>query len=129
MASDILVVDDETDIRELISGILEDEGHSTRLAKDSDETLQAIEERRPSLVILDIWLQGSKLDGLELLNPGDYLVTDWAAGALYRVDAKGKVTQLIDLNQGSADLTAFPDKKTVLIPMMLDNTLAAYKLE
>src|SRR5919109_4606580 len=68
MASDILVVDDEADIRELISGILEDEGHSTRLAKDSDETLKAIEERRPSLVILDIWLQGSKLDGLELLD-------------------------------------------------------------
>src|SRR5499426_2568971 len=68
MASDILVVDDETDIRDLISGILEDEGHSTRLAKDSDETLKAIEERRPSLVILDIWLQGSKLDGLELLD-------------------------------------------------------------
>ena len=68
MASDILIVDDEADIRELIAGILEDEGHSTRLAKDSDETLQAIEERRPSLVILDIWLQGSKLDGLELLD-------------------------------------------------------------
>src|SRR5512144_1485801 len=68
MASDILIVDDEADIRELISGILEDEGHGTRLAKDSDETLAAIEERRPSLVILDIWLQGSKLDGLELLD-------------------------------------------------------------
>jgi two-component system, NtrC family, nitrogen regulation response regulator NtrX len=68
MASDILVVDDEADIRELISGILEDEGHGTRLAKDSDETLNAIEERRPSLIILDIWLQGSKLDGLDLLD-------------------------------------------------------------
>lgn len=68
MASDILVVDDEADIRELISGILEDEGHETRLAKDSDETLSSIEERRPSLIILDIWLQGSKLDGLELLD-------------------------------------------------------------
>jgi two-component system nitrogen regulation response regulator NtrX len=68
MASDILVVDDEADIRELISGILEDEGHRTRTAKDSDETLTAIEERRPSLVILDIWLQGSKLDGLDLLD-------------------------------------------------------------
>ena len=68
MASDILIVDDEADIRELISGILEDEGHGTRLAKDSDETLAAIEERKPSLVILDIWLQGSKLDGLELLD-------------------------------------------------------------
>ena len=68
MASDILIVDDEADIRELVSGILEDEGHSTRLAKDSDEALGAIEERRPSLVILDIWLQGSKLDGLEVLD-------------------------------------------------------------
>ncbi len=67
MASDILIVDDEADIRELVSGILEDEGHKTRLAKDSDEALRVIEERRPSLVILDIWLQGSKLDGLEVL--------------------------------------------------------------
>jgi len=69
------------------------------------------------------------LDGLELLQPGVYLVTDWAAGALYRVDAKGKAEQLIDLNQGSADLTYLPDKKTVLIPMMLDNTLVAYRLD
>lgn len=68
MASDILIVDDEADIRELIGGILEDEGHATRLAKDSDQTLQLIEERRPSLVILDIWLQGSRLDGLEVLD-------------------------------------------------------------
>ncbi|MGB0084742.1 MAG: sigma-54 dependent transcriptional regulator [Rhodomicrobiaceae bacterium] len=67
MASDILIVDDEADIRELVSGILEDEGYATRLAKDSDEALAAILERRPSLVILDIWLQGSRLDGLELL--------------------------------------------------------------
>lgn len=67
MASDILIVDDEADIRELVSGILEDEGHKTRLAKDSDEAIRVIEERRPSLVILDIWLQGSKLDGLEVL--------------------------------------------------------------
>jgi len=68
------------------------------------------------------------LDGLEPLDPGAYLVTDWAAGALYRVGPKGQVDQVINLNQGSADLTYFPDKKTVLIPMMLDNTLAAYQL-
>ena len=68
MASDILIVDDEADIRELVSGILEDEGYQTRLAKDSDEALSAIELRRPTLVILDIWLQGSKLDGLEVLS-------------------------------------------------------------
>ena len=68
MAADILIVDDEADIRELVAGILEDEGHQTRLARDSDEALRAIEERRPQLVILDIWLQGSRLDGLEVLS-------------------------------------------------------------
>ena len=68
MAADILVVDDEADIRDLVSGILEDEGHRTRLARDSDEALKAIEARRPHLVILDIWLQGSRLDGLEVLT-------------------------------------------------------------
>ncbi len=68
MAADILVVDDENDIRELVAGILEDEGHATRLARDSDEALRAIEQRRPHLVILDIWLQGSRLDGLEVLS-------------------------------------------------------------
>jgi two-component system nitrogen regulation response regulator NtrX len=67
MAADILVVDDEADIRQLIGGILEDEGYEARLAGDSDSALAAVTERRPSMVILDIWLQGSKLDGLELL--------------------------------------------------------------
>ena len=68
MASDILVVDDETDIRELISGILQDEGYACRLARDSDEALLAIEARKPHLVVLDIWLQGSRKDGLEVLS-------------------------------------------------------------
>jgi two-component system nitrogen regulation response regulator NtrX len=68
MAADILIVDDEADIRELVAGILEDEGHRTRVARDSDEALRIIEERRPHLVILDIWLQGSRLDGLEVLS-------------------------------------------------------------
>lgn len=68
MPSDILIVDDEADIRELISGILEDEGHTPRTARDADEALKAIEDRRPHLVILDIWLQGSRLDGLEVLS-------------------------------------------------------------
>lgn len=68
MASDILIVDDETDIRELIGGILEDEGYKPRMTGDSDSALAAIDERRPALVILDIWLQGSRLDGLEVLE-------------------------------------------------------------
>lgn len=61
MASDILIVDDEADIRELVAGILSDEGHGTRMAKDADEALAAIAARRPHLVFLDIWLQGSRL--------------------------------------------------------------------
>jgi two-component system nitrogen regulation response regulator NtrX len=67
MATDILVVDDEQDIRELVAGILEDEGHGARMAGDADSALSAIRERRPSMVFLDIWLQGSRVDGLELL--------------------------------------------------------------
>lgn len=68
MKLDILVVDDEIDIRELVSGVLEDEGYQTRGAADSDAALEAIAARRPSLVLLDVWLQGSRLDGLELLD-------------------------------------------------------------
>ncbi len=67
MASDILIVDDEFDIRELMAGILEDEGYETRLAANSDETLKAIQARVPRLVVLDVWLQGSRMDGLDLL--------------------------------------------------------------
>ncbi|WP_417448924.1 sigma-54-dependent transcriptional regulator [Kordiimonas sp.] len=68
MALDILIIDDEEDIRELVSGILEDEGYKTRTAHDSDSGLAEIEARLPSLMVLDIWLQGSKLDGLEILE-------------------------------------------------------------
>ncbi|SFB40119.1 two-component system, NtrC family, nitrogen regulation response regulator NtrX [Rhizobium sp. NFR07] len=68
MASDILVVDDEADIREIVAGILSDEGHETRMAHDSDSALAAISDRVPRLVFLDIWMQGSKLDGLALLD-------------------------------------------------------------
>lgn len=68
MASDILVVDDEADIRNLVSGLLEDEGHDTRQASDSDTALAAISDRRPSMIFLDIWMQGSRLDGLGLLD-------------------------------------------------------------
>src|SRR5881227_3109603 len=68
MASDILIIDDEMDIRELVAGILQDEGYETRTARDSDSALNAIASRRPNLLFLDIWLQGSKLDGLQLLD-------------------------------------------------------------
>jgi two-component system nitrogen regulation response regulator NtrX len=68
MAHDILIVDDEADIRMLIAGVLRDEGYETREAKDSDSALEEIRSRRPSLVILDIWLEQSRLDGLGILS-------------------------------------------------------------
>ena len=68
MALDILVVDDEQDIRELVAGVLADEGYECRTAGDSTRALQAIDERRPSLVLLDVWLHGSPMDGLEVLD-------------------------------------------------------------
>jgi two-component system nitrogen regulation response regulator NtrX len=68
MNAEILIVDDETDIRELVSGILQDEGYQTRTARDSDDALSAVGSKRPSMVFLDIWLQGSRLDGLQLLE-------------------------------------------------------------
>ena len=69
------------------------------------------------------------LDGLQLLQAGIFLVTDWAAGALYRVGTKGKPERLLKLNKASADLVYLADEKTVLVPIMLSNTLVAYKLD
>jgi two-component system nitrogen regulation response regulator NtrX len=68
MASEILIVDDEPDIRMLVDGILRDEGYETRAAGDSDGALAAFRLRRPALVVLDVWLQGSRLDGLGILS-------------------------------------------------------------
>ncbi len=68
MAHDILIVDDEPDIRALIEGILTDEGYQTRQAANSDQAIAAFRQRRPSLVILDIWLQASRMDGLGILS-------------------------------------------------------------
>lgn len=68
MALDILIVDDERDIRELVAGVLSDEGYECRTAGDSVAALKAVDERRPSLVLLDVWLHGSPMDGLEVLD-------------------------------------------------------------
>ena len=68
MTHDILIVDDEADIRMLIAGILEDEGYQTRAAPDSAAALAAVRARQPSLVILDVWLEGSEHDGIDLLK-------------------------------------------------------------
>jgi len=68
MGQDILIVDDEADIRTLVAGILEDEGFEPREAASDLQALEMIETRRPNLVLLDIWLQGSQMDGLQILS-------------------------------------------------------------
>ncbi|EDL50317.1 sigma-54 dependent transcriptional regulator [Erythrobacter sp. SD-21] len=68
MALDILIVDDERDIRELVAGVLSDEGYECRTAGDSASALEAVDAKRPSLVLLDVWLHGSDMDGLEVLD-------------------------------------------------------------
>ena len=68
MASDVLVVDDEADIRDLVAGILSDEGYAVRTATDSESALAAVRARKPALLVLDIWMAGGGMDGLELLD-------------------------------------------------------------
>tara|TARA_B110000305_G_scaffold98795_1_gene111439 strand:+ start:32372 stop:33754 length:1383 start_codon:yes stop_codon:yes gene_type:complete len=68
MISDILIIDDEVDICKLISGVLGDEGYATRYVNNSDDAMNSIMTRIPKLVILDIWLEGSKLDGIQVLD-------------------------------------------------------------
>lgn len=88
MALDILIIDDEQDIRDLVAGLLEDEGYAARTAADADAALAAIAERRPGLVLLDVWLKDSRLDGLELLqvikerDPGQPVIVMSGHGSL-----------------------------------------------
>ena len=125
MASDVLIVDDESDIRELIAGILEDEGFETRLAHDSDSALSSIEERRPSLVVLDIWLQGSRLDGLELL---DVVMEAHPDLPVVIISGHGNIeTAVSAIKQGAYDYIEKPFKADRLI-LVIMRALEAQKL-
>jgi hypothetical protein len=69
------------------------------------------------------------LDGLEPDGAGGWYISDWAAGALYHAGPDGRADQILDLAQGSADIGILPDDKIVLVPMMMDGTVVAYKVE
>jgi sugar lactone lactonase YvrE len=91
--------------------------------------LLAVDIEKRSLSKLGDSEKIGNLDGLQALQPGAYLVTDWDAGGLYRVPPKGKVQRLIKLGKGSADFVYFADKKLAIIPIMLNNALVAYTLD
>src|SRR3984885_5201973 len=113
IASEILVVDDEEDIRDLISGILRDEGYDTRVAGDSDAALAAVRARRPQLVILDIWLQGSKLDGIQVL---DQLKREHAELPVVMISGHGTIeTAVGSIKKGAYDFIEKPFKADRLI--------------
>ncbi|NOZ32541.1 MAG: sigma-54-dependent Fis family transcriptional regulator [Alphaproteobacteria bacterium] len=108
MAMDILIVDDEDDIRDLIAGVLEDEGYRTRGAHDSDSALQAVNARRPNLVFLDIWMQGSTLDGLQTL---DALHTNHGDIPVVMISGHGNVeTAVSAIKRGAYDYIEKPFK-------------------
>ena len=126
MASDILIVDDEADIRDIVSGILSDEGHGTRTAKNSDEALAAIEARRPQLIFLDIWIQGSKLDGLQLLQ---IIKEQHPSLPVVMISGHGNIeTAVSAIKLGAYDFIEKPFKADRLV-LVADRALEASRLK
>jgi len=125
MASDILIVDDEVDIRELVSGILTDEGHGTRTAADADTALHEIAGRRPSLIFLDIWLQGSRLDGLALL---DEIKREHVDTPVIMISGHGNIeTAVSAIKRGAYDYIEKPFKSDRLV-LVAERALEASRL-
>lgn len=126
MARDILIVDDEADIRNLIGGILQDEGYETRMAGDSDGALREMEARRPNAVILDIWLQGSKMDGLEIL---DRIMRDHSTVPVVMISGHGNIeTAVSAIKRGAYDYIEKPFKSDRLL-LLVERALEQARLK
>ncbi|NEX92056.1 sigma-54 dependent transcriptional regulator [Caulobacter sp. 17J65-9] len=123
--ADILVVDDEADIRELVAGILQDEGYAVRTAADSDQALAAIRARKPSLLVLDIWMQGGGLDGLELLDLVKELDPDLP---VVMISGHGNIeTAVSAIKRGAYDFLEKPFKSDRLL-LIVERALEATNL-
>src|ERR687893_2850707 len=113
MARDILIVDDEADIRMLIAGILGDEGYTARVAGTAEGALMALKARQPSLVILDVWLEGSSIDGLELLR---MINQDHPTLPVVMISGHGTIeTAVAALKHGAYDFIEKPFKADRLV--------------
>ena len=111
--ADVLVVDDEADIRELVSGLLEDEGYAVRTASDADQALAALRARKPALMVLDIWMQGGGMDGLELLDMVKGLDPDLP---VVMISGHGNIeTAVSALKRGAYDFIEKPFKSDRLL--------------
>jgi two-component system nitrogen regulation response regulator NtrX len=126
MAYDILIVDDEPDIRMLIDGILRDEGYETRGAGDADAATDAFRVRRPSLVILDVWLQGSRMDGLGLL---ELFRSEEPQVPVAMISGHGTIEMAVQaIQQGAYDFIEKPFKSDRLL-LVVRRALEAAALE
>lgn len=126
MASDILIVDDEADICELVSGLLQDEGYNARTARDSDSALNEIKSRRPNLLFLDIWLQGSRLDGLQLL---DTVKEQHPELPVVMISGHGNIeTAVAAIKRGAYDFIEKPFKADRLV-LVADRALETSRLK
>src|SRR6202008_123741 len=126
MASDVLVVDDEVDIRDLVAGILEDEGYAVRTAADSDQALAAIRARKPALLVLDIWMQGGGMDGLELLDLVKELDADLP---VIMISGHGNIeTAVSAIKRGAYDFLEKPFKSDRLL-LIVQRALEATALK
>ena len=126
MAHDILIVDDEADIRTQLSGTLDDEGYQTRDAHDADSALQAIQARIPNLLILDIWLMGSRLDGLELL---EQVKRDCPSLQVLMISGHGNIETAVDsIKKGAYDFIEKPFRTDRLL-LMVERAIEAGQLK
>jgi two-component system nitrogen regulation response regulator NtrX len=125
MASDVLVVDDEADIRDLVAGILSDEGYAVRTANDSESALGAIRARKPSLLVLDIWMQGGGMDGLELLDLVKTLDPDLP---VIMISGHGNIeTAVSAIKRGAYDFLEKPFKSDRLL-LLVERAIEASNL-
>jgi two-component system nitrogen regulation response regulator NtrX len=124
--ADVLVVDDEVDIRDLVAGILEDEGYRVRTAADSNAALAAVRARKPALVVLDIWMQGGGLDGLELLEVLKGLDADLP---VVMISGHGTIETAVGaIKRGAYDFLEKPFKSDRLL-LMIERALEASRLK
>jgi two-component system, NtrC family, nitrogen regulation response regulator NtrX len=126
MAADILVVDDEADIRELVAGILSDEGYAVRTAANSEQALAGIKARKPALLILDIWMQGGGMDGLELLDLVKQLDADLP---VIMISGHGNIeTAVSAIKRGAYEFVEKPFKSDRLL-LLVERALEAANLK
>jgi two-component system nitrogen regulation response regulator NtrX len=125
MAGEILIVDDEADIRDLVAGILQDEGYQARTAHNSDDALASIVSHRPNLIFLDIWLQGSRLDGLQLL---DAVKQEHPELPVVMISGHGNIeTAVAAIKHGAYDFIEKPFKADRLV-LVADRALETSRL-